>query len=54
MIFGMMGRNCTTTIINGKVLYKDRKFTELDEEKINAFIMEQSKGLWGDLNHRRY
>ncbi|MCR4658558.1 MAG: putative aminohydrolase SsnA [Lachnospiraceae bacterium] len=54
MIFGMMGRSCKTTIINGKVLYKDREFTGIDEEKINAFIMEQSKGLWRDLNHREY
>ena len=54
MIYGMMGRNCTTTIINGKVLYKDREFAGIDEEKINAWVMEQSKGLWGDLNHRKY
>ena len=54
MIFGMMGRHCTTTIINGKVLYKDREFVGIDEEKINAWVMEQSKGLWGDLNHRKY
>ena len=24
MLFGMMGKNCRTTIINGRVLYKDR------------------------------
>ena len=54
MIFGMMGRNCTTTIINGKVLYKDREFVGIDEEKINAWVMEQSKGPRGDLNHRQY
>ncbi|MCR4589826.1 MAG: putative aminohydrolase SsnA [Lachnospiraceae bacterium] len=54
MIFGMMGKNCRTTIINGKVLYKDREFVGIDEEKINAWTMEQSKKLWGDLNHRTY
>ncbi|MCR5788446.1 MAG: putative aminohydrolase SsnA [Lachnospiraceae bacterium] len=54
MIFGMMGRHCKTTVINGKVLYKDRAFVGIDEEKINAFIMEQSKELWGELNHRKY
>ena len=54
MLFGMEGKNCRTTIINGKVLYKDREFVGLDEEKINAWTMEQSKKLWGKLNHRVY
>ena len=54
MIFGLMGKNCRTTIINGKVLYKDREFVGIDEEKINAWTMEQACKLWGDLNHREY
>ena len=54
MLFGMEGRNCRTTIINGKVLYKDREFVGIDEDKINAWCMEQSKKLWGELNHRTY
>ena len=54
MLFGMMGKNCRTTIINGKVLYRDREFVGIDEDKINAFCMEQSKKLWGELNHRTY
>ena len=54
MLFGMEGRNCRTTVINGKVVYKDREFVDLDEEKINAFCLEQSKKLWGELNHRTY
>ena len=54
MLFGMEGKNCRTTIINGKVLYKDREFVNLDEDKINAWTMEQSKKLWGKLNHRVY
>ena len=54
MLFGMMGKNCRTTIINGKVLYKDREFVDIDEDKINAWTMEQSKKLWGELNHRTY
>ena len=49
-----VGKNCRTTIINGKVLYKDREFVDLDEDKINAWTMEQSKKLWGKLNHRVY
>ena len=54
MLFGMMGKNCRTTIINGRLLYRDREFVDLDEEKINAWTMEQSKKLWGELNHREY
>ena len=54
ILFGMMGKNCRTTIINGNVLYKDRKFVNIDEERINAWTLEQSKKLWGELNHRDY
>ncbi len=54
MIFGLSGKNCRTTIINGKVLYKDREFVDIDEEKINAWTMEQACSLWGALNHRDY
>ena len=54
MLFGMMGKNCRTTIINGRVLYKDREFVGLDEERINAWTLEQSKRLWGTLNERVY
>jgi putative selenium metabolism protein SsnA len=54
MLFGMMGRSCRTTIINGKVLYKDREFVGIDENKINAWTLEQSRKLWGELNHRTY
>lgn len=54
MLFGMMGKNCRATIINGKVLYKDREFVGIDEDRINAWTMEQAKKLWGELNHRTY
>ena len=54
MLFGMMGKNCRTTIINGKVLYKDREFVGIDEEKINAWTMAESKKLWSTLNDRAY
>ena len=54
MLFGMMGKNCRTTIVNGKVLYKDREFVAFDEERINAWTLEQSKLLWGTLNERTY
>ena len=54
MLFGMMGRSCRTTVINGRVVYRDREFVDLDEAQINAFCLEQSKKLWGELNHRAY
>ena len=54
MLFGMMGKNCRTTIINGRVLYKDREFVGIDEDKINAWTMAESKKLWSTLNDRTY
>ena len=54
MLFGMMGKNCRTTIINGRVLYRNREFVGIDEEKLNAWTLEQSRKLWGELNHRKY
>ena len=54
MIFGMTGRQCETTIANGKLLMKDRQLVGIDEEAENAHILEQSKKLWGELNHCEY
>ena len=54
ILFGMEGRSCHTTIVNGQVLYLDREFTTVDEERIDAWTLEQAKVLWGTLNGRRY
>lgn len=54
ILFGLEGKNCRTTIINGRVLYKDREFIDIDEEALNAQISVESKKLWGALNHRVY
>lgn len=54
ILFGLEGKSCRTTIVNGKVLYKDREFVAYDEDRINAWTMEQAKRLWGDLNGRTY
>ncbi len=54
MIFGMTGRQCQTTIANGKVLMKDRELVGIDEEAENAYILEEAKKLWGDLNGCQY
>ena len=39
MLFGMTGRQCQTTMINGKILMRDRVLTEIDEEAVNAHIL---------------
>lgn len=54
MLFGMTGRQCQTTICNGKLLMKDRELVGIDEEAENAHILEESKKLWGALNHCEY
>ncbi|NLU24947.1 MAG: putative aminohydrolase SsnA [Clostridiales bacterium] len=54
MLFGMTGRQCQTTIGNGKILMKDRELVGIDEEAENARILEVSKKLWGALNHCEY
>ena len=50
MIFGMTGRQCQTTIANGKVLMKDRELIGIDEEAENAHILEEAKKLWRSLD----
>lgn len=45
-IFGMSGRSVDTTIISGKVLMKDRKLINIDEESILAKSRELSQNLW--------
>ena len=54
ILFGMTGRQCQTTIAAGKLLMKDRELIGIDEEAENAYILEEAKKLWGDLNGCRY
>ena len=54
MIFGMTGRQCQTTIANGRLLMLDRQLVEVDEEAVNAHILEEAKKLWGSLNGCAY
>lgn len=54
MLFGMTGRQCQTTMINGRLLMKDREFVDIDEAAINAKVLESAKKLWGELNHETY
>ena len=46
IIFGMSGRSVDTTISNGKVLMKDRKLVNVDEEGILATSRVLSRNLW--------
>ena len=41
-------------MVNGKILMKDRELVHIDEEAVNAHILEISKKLWGRLNHCQY
>lgn len=50
ILFGMNGRNVVTTMINGKVLMKDRVMTGIDEEKAMAECREEASKLWKSIN----
>jgi cytosine/adenosine deaminase-related metal-dependent hydrolase len=46
IIFGFRDSMVTTTIVNGKVLMKDRKLTTLDEKEVNIKARALSKNVW--------
>jgi putative selenium metabolism protein SsnA len=46
IIFGFRDSMVTTTIVNGKILMKDRKLTTVDEKEINQKARELSKVVW--------
>ena len=50
MIFGMNGRQCRTTMANGRLLYRDRQFVDIDEEALSARIYKTAEKLWGRVN----
>lgn len=50
ILFGISGRCVTTTMINGKVLMKNREIIGFDTEKIMARSRELSKELWNKIN----
>ena len=54
LVYSGSKQNVKMTMINGKILMKDRVLTEIDEEAVNAHILESSKRLWGRLNHKEY
>ncbi len=50
ILFGMNGYNTVATIINGKVVMKDRKIIGIDEAEVMAKCRELAQGLWGKVN----
>ena len=50
MIFGFQGRMCTHTMINGKLLMKDRVLTACDEDAVTERIHAAAVKLWKELN----
>ncbi len=51
LIFGMRDNMVNTTIINGKVVMRDHKLTEIDEEEVMAKAKEVSKKFWGKMEN---
>jgi len=46
ILFGITGRHVDTTIINGRVVMKDRVLLNIDEEALLAKSREQAEKLW--------
>ncbi len=53
VLFGMNGRNCRTTIINGEVKMKDRELVGVDKEAVMAHCRERAQGVWHRINEGR-
>lgn len=52
ILFGMNGRNIVTTMINGKLLMKDRELLSIDEEKAMADCRAEALKLKNSINSR--
>jgi putative selenium metabolism protein SsnA len=46
ILFGVTGRHVDTTIINGKIIMKDRVLINIDEEALMAKSRERAQKLW--------
>jgi putative selenium metabolism protein SsnA len=46
ILFGISGRHVDTTIINGKVIMRERELVNIDEEALMAKSREHAKKLW--------
>ena len=52
LLFGVTGRDVVTTVANGKVLMKDRRLTQIDEEKVMADCRQAAGELAERINSR--
>lgn len=50
VLFGMSGRSCRSVVINGTVVYRDRTFAGIDEERVSAMVRESAQSLWNSLD----
>jgi len=50
LLFGVNGRCVTTTMINGKILMKDRQMIGIDTPAIMPRSREVATKLWGKIN----
>jgi cytosine/adenosine deaminase-related metal-dependent hydrolase len=50
ILFGMNGRSVVSTVIDGRVLMKDRVLVDADEQKIMADSRQQAQSLWDRVN----
>ena len=46
ILFGFRDSMVTMTMVDGKVLMKDRELTTIDEHKISAEARKRSKEVW--------
>jgi cytosine/adenosine deaminase-related metal-dependent hydrolase len=46
LFFGVSGRHVDTTIINGRVVMRERELVNIDEEALLAKSREQAEKLW--------
>lgn len=53
VLFGMMGRDVVTTVINGEVKMQDRELVGIDSDAILAKCREQSADFWSRINQGR-
>lgn len=50
LLFGINGSKIVTTMINGRLVMKDRELIGIDEEKIMADCRQQAELLWQSIN----
>ncbi|MDR0527037.1 MAG: chlorohydrolase, partial [Spirochaetaceae bacterium] len=46
ILFGITGRHVDTTIINGKIVMRERELVGIDEEALMAKSREHAAALW--------